>query len=98
MLYGHLDNPKEQEITRGESYLQLRPDRVAMQDATAQVSRFIEPYLKGSHVCFFVCLFTCLHACCLDGHAPIHQQRATKGEEIIAFVLSTVLKSGVCII
>lgn len=27
-----------QEIERGESYLLLRPDRVAMQDATAQVS------------------------------------------------------------
>ena len=28
-----------QEIERGESYLLLRPDRVAMQDATAQVIR-----------------------------------------------------------
>ena len=26
-----------QEMVRGESYLLLRPDRVAMQDATAQV-------------------------------------------------------------
>ena len=26
-----------QEVVRGESYLLLRPDRVAMQDATAQV-------------------------------------------------------------
>ena len=30
--FGHL-----QEVVRGESYLNLRPDRVAMQDATAQV-------------------------------------------------------------
>lgn len=37
VLYSHLDNPKEQEIVRGKSYLMLRPDRVAMQDATAQV-------------------------------------------------------------
>ena len=37
ILYGHLDDPKNQAITRGESYLKLRPDRVAMQDATAQV-------------------------------------------------------------
>ena len=27
-----------QDITRGESYLKLRPDRVAMQDATAQMA------------------------------------------------------------
>lgn len=37
ILYSHLDNPEEQEIVRGKSYLLLRPDRVAMQDATAQV-------------------------------------------------------------
>ncbi|PIK61711.1 putative aconitate hydratase, mitochondrial-like, partial [Apostichopus japonicus] len=38
ILYGHLDDPKNQEIVRGESYLRLRPDRVAMQDATAQMA------------------------------------------------------------
>jgi aconitate hydratase len=37
VLYGHLDNPN-QEIKRGVSYLNLRPDRVAMQDATAQMA------------------------------------------------------------
>ena len=37
-MYSHLDDPKNQEIERGESYLLLRPDRVAMQDATAQVT------------------------------------------------------------
>jgi len=37
ILYGHLDEPAKQEIVRGKSYLRLRPDRVAMQDATAQV-------------------------------------------------------------
>ena len=38
ILYGHLDKPEEQEIARGQSYLHLRPDRVAMQDATAQMA------------------------------------------------------------
>uniref|UniRef100_A0A060TGU8 Aconitate hydratase, mitochondrial n=1 Tax=Blastobotrys adeninivorans TaxID=409370 RepID=A0A060TGU8_BLAAD len=38
VLYGHLDNPQEQEIERGVSYLKLRPDRVACQDATAQMA------------------------------------------------------------
>ncbi|OLL24456.1 Aconitate hydratase, mitochondrial [Neolecta irregularis DAH-3] len=37
IVYGHLDNPQEQEIIRGQSYLKLRPDRVACQDATAQM-------------------------------------------------------------
>merc|ERR1711970_7478 len=38
ILYSHLDEPATQDIERGESYLRLRPDRVAMQDATAQMA------------------------------------------------------------
>lgn len=38
ILYSHLDDVKNQDIVRGESYLRLRPDRVAMQDATAQMA------------------------------------------------------------
>jgi aconitate hydratase len=38
ILYGHLDDPEKQELKRGESFLLLRPDRVAMQDATAQMA------------------------------------------------------------
>ncbi|CAI8014116.1 Probable aconitate hydratase, mitochondrial [Geodia barretti] len=38
VVYSHLDDPKNQEMERGESYLLLRPDRVAMQDATAQMA------------------------------------------------------------
>lgn len=37
-MYGHLDDPAGQEIDRGRTYLRLRPDRVAMQDATAQMA------------------------------------------------------------
>ena len=48
VLYGHLDNAAEQAIERGVSYLRLRPDRVAMQDATAQMAmlQFISSGLK----------------------------------------------------
>lgn len=38
ILYSHIDNPKTQDVERGQSYLNLRPDRVAMQDATAQMA------------------------------------------------------------
>lgn len=38
VLYSHLDDPKNSDIQRGVSYLRLRPDRVAMQDATAQMA------------------------------------------------------------
>ena len=38
VVYGHLEDPKGQELNRGKSFLLLRPDRVAMQDATAQMA------------------------------------------------------------
>ncbi|KAI9772558.1 MAG: Aconitate hydratase mitochondrial [Candelina submexicana] len=38
ILYSHLDDPHHQEIERGSSYLKLLPDRVACQDATAQMA------------------------------------------------------------
>jgi len=39
IVYSHLDDPTcAGKIVRGESYLKLRPDRVAMQDATAQMA------------------------------------------------------------
>ncbi|PHZ14388.1 putative aconitase [Rhizopus microsporus ATCC 52813] len=38
IVYGHLDDPESQDIERGKSYLRLRPDRVACQDATAQMA------------------------------------------------------------
>ena len=38
VLFGHLDDPAGQELARGQATLRLRPDRVAMQDATAQMA------------------------------------------------------------
>ncbi len=38
ILLGHLDDPQNQELNAGESFLLLNPDRVAMQDATAQMA------------------------------------------------------------
>lgn len=37
IVYGHLDDPTQVPV-RGKTYLKLRPDRVAMQDATAQMA------------------------------------------------------------
>ena len=38
ILINHLDDPEGQDLVRGESYADLHPDRVAMQDATAQMA------------------------------------------------------------
>lgn len=37
IIYGHLDDASTNPV-RGETYLKLRPDRIAMQDATAQMA------------------------------------------------------------
>lgn len=37
VLYGHLDDPETTPV-RGETFLKLRPERVALQDATAQMA------------------------------------------------------------
>ncbi len=38
IVLGHLSDPAGQKLARGEATLALRPDRVAMQDATAQMA------------------------------------------------------------
>ncbi|HEY8092761.1 MAG TPA: aconitase family protein, partial [Acidimicrobiales bacterium] len=38
ILANHLVDPEGQELERGRSYVDFRPDRVAMQDATAQMA------------------------------------------------------------
>ena len=38
ILINHLSNPKTQDMDRGRSYADFAPDRVAMQDATAQMA------------------------------------------------------------
>ena len=38
ILYGHLDNAAEAELEPGISYIKTRPDRIALQDATAQMA------------------------------------------------------------
>jgi aconitate hydratase len=38
VLFGHLADAEQQPLEAGSAYLELRPDRVAMQDATAQMA------------------------------------------------------------
>lgn len=48
ILVSHLDRWNDEPMARGESYALLRPDRVAMQDATAQMAllQFMQAQLK----------------------------------------------------
>jgi len=49
LIFGHLNNPNEGDLTPGKAYVYLRPDRVAMQDATAQMAllQFMSAGLKS---------------------------------------------------
>jgi len=38
VLLGHLDDPENAELLAGESYMNLRPDRVGLQDVTGQMA------------------------------------------------------------
>jgi len=38
VLYGHLEAPSAEQLEAGVSYIKTRPDRVALQDATAQMA------------------------------------------------------------
>jgi aconitate hydratase len=52
IVFGHLDQPETQDLTPGKSYLLTRPDRVAMQDATAQMAilQFAQSGIKRTAV------------------------------------------------
>lgn len=60
ILYSHLDDPSNQKIVRGESYLRLRPDRVAMQVHNANQST-----KTTNHTLFLGCYSS-------NGHAAVH--------------------------
>lgn len=38
IIYGHLADASATDLTHGESYIEVKPDRVALQDATAQMA------------------------------------------------------------
>ena len=69
ILYSHLDDPHNQEIERGSSYLKLRPDRVACQDATAQV-RPISLANSRAFLTSFICRWQ-FSSSCLQAWTPL---------------------------
>jgi hypothetical protein len=66
VVYGHLDDPHNQEIERGVSYLKLRPDRVACQDATAQVGAVTYACERADLLTNHMCVYW------IDGVVAIH--------------------------
>lgn len=95
VLYSHIDDAKNQEVVRGESYLRLRPDRVAMQDATAQMAmlQFISSGLPRVAVPSTI---HCDHLIEAQTGGSEDLARAKKlNEEVYTFLATAGLKYGV---
>ena len=94
IVYSHLDDLEGQKIERGKSFLMLRPDRVAMQDATAQMAilQFISSGRKRAAVPTTV---HCDHLITArKGAAPDMDVALKENEEVFHFLSTAAKKYG----
>ena len=95
ILYGHLDDPDDQELEPATSYLQLRPDRVAMQDATAQMA-LLQFMLAGREQVAIPTTVHCDHLIrAFVGADEDLQQALLDNNEVYAFLKSVSSKYGI---
>ena len=94
IVYGHLDDPETAEMVRGKSYLKLRPDRVAMQDATAQMAtlQFVSAGIPHVQVPTTI---HCDHLITAQSGAREDLERAiNQNKEVYDFLSSSAAKYG----
>lgn len=93
VLYGHLDDP---EITpvRGETFLKLRPERVALQDATAQMA--LIQFMSSEKPSVAVpSTIHCDHLIAAEKGADADMIKANEvNKEVFGFLSSTASKYG----
>ncbi len=88
ILFGHLANPKEQDLTRGKSFLLLEPDRVAMQDATAQMA-LLQFMLAGRNEAAVPSTVHCDHLIrAYEGMEPDMKAAMQENKEVYDFLQS----------
>lgn len=95
VIYGHLDNPTDAgTIERGKTYLKLRPDRVAMQDATAQMAvlQFVSSGLPKTAVPTTIHCDHLIEAK-VEGKADLERAKVTN-KEVYDFLASAASKFG----
>jgi len=95
VLLGHLDNPGLAELNAGKSYINLRPDRIAMQDATAQMAllQFMQAGKKHTAVPTTV---HCDHLILAHtGAGPDLAAATTSNKEVYDFLASVSSKYGI---
>lgn len=96
ILYSHLwDNPATQAYERGKSYVDFAPDRVAMQDATAQMA-LLQFMQAGRPKVSVPSTVHCDHLIqAKDGAAADLKSALSKNEEVFDFLSSVSNKYGI---
>ncbi|KAA3604373.1 MAG: aconitate hydratase [Planctomycetota bacterium] len=95
ILFGHLDAPASQDLDPGAAYLLLRPDRVAMQDATAQMA-LLQFMSAGRDEAAVPSTVHCDHL--IQAHTGSEQDLATAEDvnrEVYAFLQSVSARYGI---
>ena len=95
IFLGHLNDPEHQDIEPGKSYLMLRPDRVAMQDATAQMA-ILQFMQAGRQRVAVPTTVHCDHLIQARQGAATDMQTALKeNEEVYEFLRSACARYGI---
>lgn len=93
VLYGHLDDPETIPV-RGETFLKLRPERVALQDATAQMAVIQFMASQRSKVAVPSTVH-CDHLIAAESGAEADMKKASdNNKEVYDFLSSAALKYG----
>ncbi|HEY9857554.1 MAG TPA: aconitate hydratase [Stenomitos sp.] len=95
IVFGHLDKPREQTLLAGSAYLDLRPDRVIMQDATAQMAilQFMQARLPRVKVPASVHCDHLIQA--YEGALADTQRAEVSNKEVYEFLRSACAKYGI---
>ncbi|MBI4173578.1 MAG: aconitate hydratase, partial [Candidatus Aenigmarchaeota archaeon] len=94
-LFTHLADPAGQEWQRGSAILQLKPDRVVMQDATGQMA-MLQFMQSGKPKTAVPATIHCDHlVLAADGATPDLQQALVKNREVYEFLQSVARKYGI---
>ncbi|THH02894.1 hypothetical protein EW026_g96 [Hermanssonia centrifuga] len=99
ILYSHIANPAESlsdgKLVRGETYLQLNPERVAMQDASAQMA-LLQFMSAGMSRCAVPASIHCDHLIqAVNGADPDLQRSIVTNKEVFDFLESASRKYGI---
>ncbi len=96
ILYAHLDGPTcSQVYERGNSYVDFRPDRVAMQDATAQMA-LLQFMMAGKEKTAVPATVHCDHLILAKVHAgPDLEKAKVTNREVFDFLASVSNKYGI---